>query len=177
MGFKMKHLVSFIALLLLAGVASTQPGLPRKERAQQVTDIGSQIKEKAELAVGQFQDRAGGRLDYSEKSLASVEEMLEEAAQYAGQMPPQDINALAELLGSYILEVAYRSHGGRFYWHEQKNQPVLVVGEPKFHVAIMTFDKVRGRLGGDDGDNIPFFYEGFAAKVRSATPGTRALYI
>ena len=53
---------------------------------------------------------------------------------------------------------------------------LLVVGEPKFHVAIMTFDKVRGRLGGDDADNIPFFYEGFAARIRSAKRGTKALY-
>ncbi len=171
----MKYVVS-LALLLLASVAFTQPDVPNGKLEQQVTDLGSQVKEKAGLAVAQFQDRAGGRLDYSEKSLATVEEMLEEAAQYAGQMPQQDVNALVELLGSYILEIAYRVHGGSFYWHEQKNQPVLVVGEPKFHVAIMTFDKVRGRLGGDDADNIPFFYEGFAARIRSAKRGTKALY-
>ena len=54
---------------------------------------------------------------------------------------------------------------------------MLVVGEPKFHVALMAFDKVRGRLAGDKGDNIPFFYEGFAARVKSAVPGTKVLYV
>jgi hypothetical protein len=42
----------------------------------------------------------------------------------------------------------------------------LVVGEPAFRVAIMTWDKVRGQLSGDPADNIPFFYTGFAERVR-----------
>jgi hypothetical protein len=42
---------------------------------------------------------------------------------------------------------------------------------------MVTFDKVRGRLSGDLGDNIPFFYEGFSERVRNATPGTSALYV
>jgi hypothetical protein len=48
---------------------------------------------------------------------------------------------------------------------------------PQFHVAIITFDKVRGRLGGDKADNIQFFYQGFSERVRSAKPGTKALYV
>jgi hypothetical protein len=67
--------------------------------------IEAQVRAKAELAVAQFQKRAGGRLDYSEKSIAVVEEMLDEAAQYSKQMPPKDVTALTELMGSYILTV------------------------------------------------------------------------
>jgi hypothetical protein len=52
-----------------------------------------------------------------------------------------------------------------------------VVGEPKFHVALLAFDKVRGRLGGDKADNIPFFYEGFSQRVVAASPGTHATYL
>ena len=73
--------------------------------------------------------------------------------------------------------VAHRKHGGKFLRHGQREEPVLVVGEPKFHVALMAFDKVRGRIAGVRGDNIRFFYEGFAARVKSAVPGTKVLYV
>jgi hypothetical protein len=42
---------------------------------------------------------------------------------------------------------------------------------------LMTRDKVRGRLSGDAADNIPFFYSGFAERVRRAEPGTNAQYV
>ena len=142
-----------------------------------MTDLSSQVKEKAGLAASQFQSRAGGALDYSEKSLDVIEEMLEEASKFAEQMSPKDSQSLIELMGSYVLEVAHRVHGGSFHWNEQRRQPVLVIGEPVYQVAIMTFDKVRGRLSGDKADNIPFFYGGFSARVRSAGPGTKVLYV
>ena len=140
-------------------------------------DMTHQVQAKAELAVSQFQQRAGGHLDYSEKSLAVIEEMLDEASHYSTQMPRKDTDALVQLFGSYILEVARRKYGGSVQWLDQGSQPVLVVGEPKFHVALATFDKVRGRLKGDKGDNIQFFYQGFAERVKVATPGVRALYV
>ncbi len=142
-----------------------------------MSELEAQIREKADLAVAQFQDRAGGRLDYSEDSLAVVEEMLSEASQFVDQMQQSDVAALVQLFGSYLLEVARTAHGGAFLWHEQHDEPVLVVGEPIHHIAIMAFQKVRGRLNGDESDNIPFFYKGFEERVRSATPGTHALYV
>jgi hypothetical protein len=54
---------------------------------------------------------------------------------------------------------------------------VLVVGEPSFHVAMISWDKVRGRLNGDEADNIPFFYAGFAKRVREAEPGNHVPYV
>ena len=137
--------------------------------------MSNQIQENAESAVKQLQARAGGKLDYSPGSLAVVEEMLGEAA--TQQLKPESREALIELLGCYILEVGMREHGGKYAYFEARKQPVLVVGEPSFHVAMVTFDKVRGRLSGDLGDNIPFFYEGFSERVRNATPGTSALYV
>ena len=135
----------------------------------------NQIQANAASAVEQLQRRAAGKLDYSPASLAVVEEMLAEASNQSLSSTARD--ALIELLGCYILEVALREHGGKYAWFEDRKQPVLIVGEPGFHVAMITFDKVRGRLSGDLGDNIPFFYEGFADRVRTATPGTNALYV
>ena len=42
---------------------------------------------------------------------------------------------------------------------------------------MMAIDKVRGRLSGDKGDNIPFFYAGFSDRARTAEKGINALYM
>lgn len=160
-----------LATLIALSVVEPSPA------SAQGPDLGAQVREKAALAVSQLQKRAGGRLDYSEQSLVTVEEMLAEASRYAKEMPPADVKALVELMGSYILEVGHRQHGGTYQWHEARAQPVLVVGQPKFSVAIMAFDKVRGRLSGDETDNIVFFYQGFSARAKTASPGTNALYV
>jgi len=102
--------------------------------------------------------------------------MLAEAAGYADDMTETQLRKLAEDFGCYILEVARRTHGGNYFWYEER-EPLLVVGEPAFHVAMVTWGKVRGRLSGDEADSIPFFYEGFAERVRGAVPGVRALYV
>ena len=141
------------------------------------TDLASQIRMKAELAVAQFQQQTKKRLDYSEKSLSAVDEILEEVSGYKAQMSKTNIDTIVEIMSAYILDVAYRQYGGVFQWHAQSEQSVLVIGEPQFQVAIMAFDKVRGRLSGDRSDDIPFFFQGFAERVKSAMPGTNALYV
>ena len=135
----------------------------------------NQVQINAASAVQQFQERAGGRLDYSSASLQAVEEMLAEASDYPINVETK--GALIELLGCYILEVGFREFGGKWSWHEERQQPLLVVGEPVFHVAMLAFDRVRGRLAGDAGDNIPFFYSGFAERARQAEPGSRVLFV
>jgi hypothetical protein len=121
--------------------------------------------------------RGGRRLDFSEASLSVVEEMVEEAAAFSEELTPEQREILARDFGCYILEVARREFGGRYAWFRQRNQPVLVVGEPAFRVALLTWDRVRGRLSGDPAANLPFFYTGFAERVRRAERGTDALYV
>ena len=117
------------------------------------------------------------RLDYSEASLAVIEEMLAEAAEFVDGMTGEQATNIAQQIGCYVLEVGRRQHGGRYVWHEGRSAPVLLVGEPEFRVAMLTWDKTRGRLSGDEADNIPFFYKGFAGRVRSASPGDDALCV
>lgn len=76
-------------------------------------DLTAQVRDKAALAVSQFRARAGGRLDYSEQSLATVEEMLAEASPYAKEMPAADVKALVELMG--VLHPRSRASTAR--WH------------------------------------------------------------
>lgn len=139
--------------------------------------LEGQVADKAKRAVDQLRDRSGDLLDYSESSLSVVEEILAEASAYVDEMPEDQTEALVHLLGSYILEVGRREFGGKYYWHDGRDQPVLVVGEPDYRIAILALDKVRGRLSGDDAENIPFFYQGFAARARNPEPGTDVLYV
>jgi hypothetical protein len=145
--------------------------------ASPMNDLATQIHQKAELAISQFQERAGGKLDYSVKSLEVIDEMLAEASDFVEVMPPEHVNSLVNLMGSYILSVAHKEHGGNFYWHDEKDQPILVVGEPNYKVALMAINKVRSRLQGDKADSIPFFYKGFSDRVKNAEKGTDAIYL
>jgi hypothetical protein len=150
---------------------------PSKYGEKAMTDLQADVIRMSEKAVAMAQERTGEAPDYSEESLNTIEETLEEASQHVASLTEDEIHGLVQRLGCYVLEVARRSFGGTYHWYEQRSQPVLVVGEPQFHVAIIAWDKVRGRLNGDPADNIPFFYQGFAQRVRSATPGVRAVYV
>ncbi|MEM1369672.1 MAG: hypothetical protein AAGG02_16990 [Cyanobacteria bacterium P01_H01_bin.15] len=140
-------------------------------------DLTKQVADKASRAVAQLKDRSNNSLDYSEASLTVVEEILAEASEYIDQMPNNQIDVLVHILGCYVLEVGRQEFGGKYYWHDGYDQPVLVVGEPDHKIAMLTFDKIRGRLSGDKADNIPFFYDGFAARSRQAEPGADVLYV
>jgi len=131
----------------------------------------------AEAAVAAMQKRAGGKLDYSPQSLSMVEELLAEAAPFVRELPEAALTSLVQQIGCYVLEVARKEFGGVYAWFTEKQQPVLVVGGPEAHIALMTWSKVRGRLMGDVGDNIPFFFQGFAERARAPAEGERVLFI
>jgi len=140
-------------------------------------DLAQDIAEAAANVVDVAESLDVGTLDYSEASLAVLEEILEKAAGWEDEMTPEQLQNFAQACGCYVLEVGRREFGGRYCWHEQREQPVLVVGEPDFRVALLAHDAVRGRLSGDRAYNIPFLYAGFAERARRAEPGTDALYV
>ena len=131
----------------------------------------------AERAVVSLQARAGGRLDYSVASLEAVDEMLVEVSGYVADLDEAVVTGLVQQLGCYVLEVGRKAFGGEYFWHDEGEQPILVVGEPAAHVAMMTWSKVVGRLTGDVGDDIPFFFSGFAEKAAQPEPGSNVLFL
>jgi hypothetical protein len=139
--------------------------------------IQEEVVSAADRAVASLQGRAGGRLDFSVASLAAVDEMLAEASAYVADLDEAVVTGLVQQLGCYVLEVGRRAFGGEYFWHEEGEQPILVVGEPAAHVAMMAWSKVVGRLTGDEGDDIVFFFEGFAAKAATPEPGSRVLFL
>ena len=140
-------------------------------------ELAEQVAESAAKAVALSESQSSGELDFTQASLLVVEAMLAEAVPYAADLTPGQLSGLIQQFGSYILEVGRREFGGRYLWHDERDQPVLVIGEPTFRVAMLAWDKVRDRVGGDTGDNIPFFYSGFAERARQAKPGDDALYV
>lgn len=114
-------------------------------------------------------------MDFSNESLQHVEGLLDEASDFAPEMPEEVVDGIIQKLGSYVLEVGRRQFGGKYYWHQ--DEPVLVVGEPEFKIAMKAWGKVKGRLSGDSADNIPFFFKGFHDRVRDAKPGDDVLYV
>jgi hypothetical protein len=140
-------------------------------------ELPKEVARSAAKVVAMCDGRGGGKLDYSEASLAVVDEMLAEAGQWLSEMTREQVTMLAQDFGCYVLEVGRKEFGGKYQWHDGRDQPVLVVGEPAFRVAMIAWDKVQGRLAGDEGDNIPFFYAGFAERARRAVPGTDVLYV
>jgi hypothetical protein len=139
--------------------------------------ILEEVTRAAERAIVSLQVRAGGRLDYSIASLEAVDEMLAEVSGYVAELDEAVVTGLVQQLGCYVLEVGRRAFGGEYFWHDEGEQPILVVGGPAAHVALMTWSKVVGRLTGDVGDDIPFFFNGFVAKAEHPEPGSDVLFL
>lgn len=142
-----------------------------------MSELKDQVLDNAELAVSQLQERAGSNLDYSRHSLAAIDSLLAEASGFVEEMPDDKVHALVKLAGSYILAVAAKEFDGEFYWYDEEEVPVYVVGEPDKSIAIIPFDKIRGRLYGDKDENIPYFYEGFADHAVKAETGEQVTYM
>jgi hypothetical protein len=143
-----------------------------KKQPSQALD--SQTKELAAEAVVMAK-RLGKTLDYSEASLEVVEALLAEASEAIETISEDVQEALVQQLGCYLLAVGHRAYGGRTLWFEERQQPILVVGEPDARIAIATWDKVRSRLQGDEADNMPFFWAGFASRARKPKHGSDVL--
>jgi hypothetical protein len=139
--------------------------------------IHEEVLATAERAVAALQERAGGRLDWSVASLKVVDEMLVEVSGYVADLDEAVVTSLVQQLGCYVLEVGRRAYGGAYFWHPEGEQPILVVGEPEAHVALMAWSKVTGRITGDAGDDIVFFFDGFAAKAAQPEPGSNVLFL
>lgn len=140
-------------------------------------ELARDIARAAEDAVAVCEYVRGAPVDYSEASLAAVEETLRQATGWKEELTPEQLQNVARAFGCYVLEVARRQFGGRYCWFERRNAPVLVVGEPAYRVALLTWDIMQGLLSEDSSCNISFFYAGFAERVRQAEQGTDALYV
>ncbi|WP_410768954.1 hypothetical protein [Fontibacillus sp. BL9] len=104
-----------------------------------------------------------GNFDFSVESLQSVDDILEELSDF--EMDGEMLHSVSSMAGCYIFEVARRNFGGEYFWIEEREQPVLITGEPDFSISLYAFDKVKGRIQNGKEDHIPFYFEGYISAV------------
>ncbi|WP_339272374.1 hypothetical protein MKY59_16340 [Paenibacillus sp. FSL W8-0426] len=115
----------------------------------------------AESFKNNFSDK--GNFDFSVLSLHEVDVILDELCEY--ELDHDTLDSVSSMVGSYIFEVARRNYGGKYYWVQEREQPVLVTGEPEFSISILAFDKVRGRIQNGKEDDIPYYFDGYIKAV------------
>ena len=130
-----------------------------------VNEFTNDMIKNAENFVSRTTNRFNG-LDFSVKSLEVVDNVLEEASDFYEEMNETQRQNLITSVGSYIFEVARRNFGGKYFWYDHLNQPILVTGQPEFEVSMIAFDKVKGRLENGKEDNIPFYFAGYVERVQ-----------
>jgi len=138
--------------------------------------LTQQMINLAAEGVDFFEVRFDG-FDYTQASLVVVEELLHEASDFYENMSAERQDQIVEQVGAYIFEVARRNFGGRYFWYDAGDQPILLTGLPVFEISLLAYDKVRGRLKNGPEDSIPFFFEGYAERVRQAKPGDKAMIV
>lgn len=115
----------------------------------------------AESFTKNFSDK--GNFDFSVDSLRNVDDILEELGGF--ELDDNILDSVSSMAGSYIFEVARRNYGGKYYWIQERKQPVLVTGEPEFSISIMAFEKVRSRIQNGKEDEIPYYFDGYIRAV------------
>ena len=133
-------------------------------------DFTNNIHEVALSFVKSYSSKYDG-LDFSIKSLEAIDNALDEASDFYEEMDEGQKQNLIGSVGSYIFEVARKNFGGRYFWYDQLNQPILVTGQPDFEVSILAFEKVKGRLENGKEDNIPFYFAGYVERVNKKQSG------
>lgn len=105
-----------------------------------------------------------GNLDYSIESLELVDQFLEESGDFVFDDEEAVFN-ISSMGGCYVFDTARRNYGGEYRWVADSQQPVLIAGLPDFSVAIMAWDKVKGRLLNGVEDSIPFYISGYKEHI------------
>ena len=119
--------------------------------------LDNNIKHTAESFSENFSDRFN--FDFSCESLLSVNELIEEVMDYDVDEDTQ--YNIMTMAGSYVFEVAKRNFGGKYYWLQSEQQPILIAGEPDFTVSIKAWDKVKKYMENGSEDDLKYYIEGY----------------
>lgn len=133
------------------------------ENKEELNEFTKQMIQQA----NSFKKSCEHKLDFSVNSLIAVDELLEEASDFYIDMNENQRKNIITNVGSYIFEVARTNFGGKYFWYDKLEQPILVTGQPEFEMSLLAFEKVKGRLENGAVDNIPFFFDGFIDGVKN----------
>ncbi len=133
--------------------------------AEDAEQFAADMRANAETLVKQFAE--GVTLDFSVDSLHDLDRIIEGNTDVYNQSDDNTKRIMIMKLGSYIFEVARQNFGGRYYWYDRLNQPILVTGQPEYEMSFLAYEKVRGRFENGEEDNIPFFFDGYVQGVHN----------
>lgn len=98
-------------------------------------------------------------LDFSLGSLATLDRLLGHFA--TNEPSDEERELMVKQAGCYILEVARRMFGGRYFWWVERDMPVLVQNE----IRLASYERVRLRIERGDEENIPCFFAEYVTFV------------
>lgn len=116
-----------------------------------------------------------GASDFTVNSLNALDELLEQFHENQNDIDEEMKSDVIAQAGSYVFEVARRNYGGKYFWHDKMNQPILVTGQPNFEISIIAFDKVKMRIENGREDQIPFYFKGYEERVKKGKQGDKAM--
>lgn len=141
----------------------------KKKSTQGTSEVHMQLlndmQANAEVLAAQFKNKA--ELDFSVESLVTLDLIIEENTDVYTKSDSETKRKMIIKIGAYIFEVARRNFGGRYFWYEKLDQPILVTGQPEFEMSFLAYDKVKKRFENGNEDNIPFFFEGYVNGVKN----------
>jgi hypothetical protein len=138
---------------------------------QEEQNLDLKIKEDAKKFVEDFNDE--DQFDFSEESLVHVDRFIADQYQFGDPLNAEYNNEIVELVGSYVLEVARKIYGGNYMWNKDKSAPILMSGQPKYEIVFSTFEKIKKRMETERSENILYYFNIFAQKVKNAKPGDK----
>lgn len=121
-------------------------------------ELVSDMLNNANTLVRQFSE--GVTLDFSVESLHDLDQIIESNTEVYKESNDNTKRIMVMKIGSYIFEVARQNFGGKYYWYDNLDQPILITGQPEFEMSLLAYEKVKGRFENGPEDNIPFFFEG-----------------
>jgi hypothetical protein len=135
----------------------------RKQENQK--QFAEEMSANANLLVKQFEDDT--KLDFSIGSLGEVDKIIADSTGFYKKADNETRRKMIIKLGAYIFVVARLNFGGKYYWYDHLDQPVLVTGQPEFEISLLAYEKVKGRFENGQEDNIPFFFDGYVKGVKN----------
>ncbi len=137
---------------------------PLEVTAEEREQFANNMLANAKALIAQFDGDA--KLDFSIESLKELDDILEENSLFFKQADHETKRKMIIKAGSYVFEVARHNFGGKYYWYDRLDQPILVTGQPDFEMSLLAYEKVKGRFENGQEDNIPFFFDGFVEGVK-----------
>jgi len=134
-------------------------------KEEELDDFTKEMHGEAIYLIKKIEKEYTG-LDFSIKSLSVIENFLEQTSKFYNKIGKDQLEAITNKTGCYILEVARQNFGGKYYWYDKLNQPILVTGQPEFEMSLLAVEKVKARLKNGIENNIVFFFEGYINGVK-----------